>query len=142
MLAAKRRSQPTFAARPERNGRRLSFRGAAVQLVNLLRKRTACTLGPPHLFVLRKKGAQYKYWYLQGSGQQILESALQSCSLWDRYEQTTGAYGRSREGSCAKGAGVVSGCRRQRRREGGSRGRDVCLARFGKQLSDAARATP
>jgi hypothetical protein len=27
-------------------------------------------------------------------------------------------------------------------RERGSRGRDVCLARFGKQLSDAARDTP
>ena len=44
----------------------------------------------------------------------------------------------AREGGCAKGAGIVSGCRRQRRRERGSRGRDACFA----QLSDAVSAAP
>jgi hypothetical protein len=52
---------------------------------------------------------------------------------------TTRANSRSREGGYAEGAGVVSGCRRQRRRERGFRGRDVCFARFRKQRSDAAR---
>jgi hypothetical protein len=33
--------------------------------------------------VCDKKETHYEYWYLQVSGQQILESALQSCSLWD-----------------------------------------------------------
>jgi hypothetical protein len=31
--------------------------------------------------VCKKEGTHHEYWYLQISGQQILESALQSCAL-------------------------------------------------------------
>ena len=67
--------------------------------------------------------------------------ALYKCAL-SEIGKTTRAHCRSREGGCAKGAGVVSGCQRQRRRDRGSGGRDVCLARLRKQLSDATRVAP
>jgi len=67
--------------------------------------------------------------------------ALYKCAL-SEIGKTTRAHCRSREGGCAKGAGVVSGCQRQRRRDRGSGGRDVCLARLRQQLSGCGKGRP